>query len=63
MPTIAHTGSAVIIPFPVRLRSAGATFDKPLTTVDVKTRIYDAAFSSNWYHEAAVEDAGRNLDT
>ena len=52
-----HTGTAEIIPFPVRFRTPTPAFDAAVSVSDLKTtRIYDAGFASSWYHAAAVED-------
>lgn len=52
-----HTGSAEIIQFPVRFRSPATNFDPKLS--DKSKIVYDAAYASSWYHEAAVEDASK----
>ncbi len=56
MPVGSHTGSAEIIQFPVRFRSPSVAFDT-VKPADKSKKIYDAAYASSWYHEAAVEDA------
>ncbi len=50
-----HTGSAEIIQFPIRFRSPATSFDPK--SADKSKIVYDAAYASSWYHEAAVEDA------
>ncbi len=58
MPLGSHTGSAEIIQFPVHFRSPSASFQAVKPSMDMGDhKIYDAAFASSWYHEAAVEDA------
>ncbi len=60
MPFSSHTGSAEIIPFPVRFRSPSASFEALKPAADMTSyKIYDAAFGSSWYHQAALEDALR----
>jgi hypothetical protein len=60
MPISTNTGTAEIIAFPVRFRTPGARYETLGPKAEaVSPRIYDAAFSSSWYHEAAVQEAER----
>jgi len=60
MPVSPYTGTAEIIPFPIRARSRGPSLDALNPIADTTTKkIFDASSSGSWYHEAAVEDALR----
>ncbi len=57
MQTGSPMGSAQIIPFPVRGRSAqGGIETGRSSSAAAMAIVYDAAFASSWYHEDALHE-------
>lgn len=56
MQTGSPMGTAQIIPFPVRGRSAQAADTGRASNAAAMAIVYDAAFASSWYHEDALHD-------
>jgi Protein of unknown function (DUF2735) len=57
MNTSLNNGSARIYQFPPGGRG-GRRHEEAKTAIDLApSRIYDAASSSSWYHEAAIEES------
>jgi hypothetical protein len=58
----AHTGSAKIYTFPLRGRFALANQHDAMESASANSiHAVKLASGSGWYHEAAVEDAGKDL--
>ena len=62
MTTNVHRESAKIYQFPVRVRAAaGGHRDGGKPVVELSPRVAKASFGSGWYHDAAIQDAERDL--
>ena len=64
MSTNRYRGSAEIIPFPVRARTASNEYRetaKPVTMFPVP-RAAKVASGSGWYHEAAIQEADQTRE-